>query len=147
MNQVTLVRRIGARPSIVFEALTTSEGISSWFGPDDGAVLSAALDVRVGGSYRIRFRRTDGTEHECTGQFLEIEAPRRIVMSWQWACGSPPEEEGDEHVSRLEYHLRPIDTGTELTLIHAGLRTEASARSHTSGWGGALDKLMRMFAH
>lgn len=144
MSQVTLVRRIAARLSIVFEALTTAEGMASWWGPDDGPVLCAASDAKVGGRFCIRFRKVDGTEHECAGEFLEIEEPRRIVMSWQWTSGGVPQELG--RVSRLELHLRPIDTGTELTLIHTALSDEASAREHGWGWEGALDKLERRFA-
>src|SRR6185312_3889002 len=152
MNAVTLVRRIAARPSIVFDALTTSEGLSSWFGPDEGPVLFVTADVRLGGRLSARFRlagdtmedvATAGSEHECLCEFLEIDKPRRIVMSWQWVFGGDPAEQG--RTSRLEFHLRPIDTGTELTLIHAGLHDEATARSHDRGWSGALDKLMRSF--
>jgi uncharacterized protein YndB with AHSA1/START domain len=143
MSEIALVRRIAARPSIVFEALTTAEGMTAWWGPDEGPVLLAAADVRVGGRFRVRFRRLDGSEHECSGQFLEIEQGRRIVMSWQWDFGGDPGER--ERVSRLEFHLRPIDTGTELTLIHAALFDEETARSHSWGWGGALDKLVRRF--
>ncbi len=36
MTSLTLVRRIAARPSIVFDALTTPDGIACWWGPDDG---------------------------------------------------------------------------------------------------------------
>lgn len=150
MSEVRLVRRIAARPAIVFEALATTEGMRSWWGPDNGPVLSAASDFRVGGRFRLRFRigedRVDtvkGDEHECTGEFLEIDEPRRIVMSWQWIFGGRPEER--ERTSRLEFNLRPIDTGTELTLIHAELFDEASALSHEGGWAGALDKLLRRF--
>lgn len=39
MTSLTLVRRIKARPSIVFDALTTPDGIASWWGPDAGPVL------------------------------------------------------------------------------------------------------------
>ncbi len=144
MSEIRLVRRIRARPSIVFEALTTTEGMTSWWGPDEYPVLSATADVRVGGRFCVRFRAAAGPEHECTGEFLEIEAPRRIVMSWQWVFGGDPGER--ERVSRLELHLRPIETGTELTLIHAELRDEGTARSHEKGWESALDKLMRRLA-
>lgn len=144
MTSVTHIRRIAARPAIVFEALSTSEGISSWWGPDDIPVVSAQADPRVGGRFQVRFRTQDGLEHECAGQFLEIVRPERIVMSWQWTSGGEPSER--ENVSRLELHLRAIDTGTELTLVHAALRDEVSARSHERGWEGALDKLVRNFA-
>jgi len=144
MTSIALVRRIAARPAILFEALTTSEGIASWWGPDDLPVVSAQADPRVGGHFQVRFRTRDGQEHECAGQFLEIVRPERIVMSWQWTSGGEPVER--ESVSRLELHLRPIETGTELTLVHAALRDEVSARSHERGWEGALDKLARKFA-
>jgi uncharacterized protein YndB with AHSA1/START domain len=141
MSEVRLSRRIAARPDIVFDALTTTEGMTSWWGPDEGPLLSATADVKVGGRFQVRFRMLDGSEHECIGEFLEIDKPRRIVMSWQWIFGSDPGER--ERVSRLEFHLRAIDTGTELTLVHTELRDEETAHSHRGGWEGALDKLMR----
>ena len=144
MNAATLVRRIAARRSIVFDAFVTPEGLTSWWGPDEFPVISASADVRVGGHFRVRFRKSDGTEHECTGEFLEIVKPERLVMSWRWIDGGEPEER--DAVSRVELHLRAIDTGTELTLIHTALRNEVSARSHQWGWEGALKKLVRNFA-
>ncbi len=143
MTQAVLVRRIAARPAIVFEALVTAEGIASWWGPDDLPVIFATVDPRVRGRFRVRFRRLDGGEHECAGEFLEIVKPERVVMSWRWDAGGEPDEAGNE--SRLEFNLRAIDTGTELTLIHSALRSEASAHSHEGGWAGALEKLLRRY--
>ena len=54
MTSVTLMRRIRARPSIVFEALTKPDGIAEWWGPDAGPVLLAETDVRIGGRFRLR---------------------------------------------------------------------------------------------
>jgi len=39
--------------------------------------------------------------------------------------------------------LRPIESGTELTLTHADLRNVASQKSHEWGWTGSLAKLVR----
>lgn len=142
MNSVTLVRLIRARPSIVFEALSTLEGLTSWWGPDDLPVVAAEADIRVGGNFRVRFRTVDGRQHECAGQFLEIHKPDRIAISWRWSSGGEPEEFG--RTSRVEFRLRPIREGTELTLIHADLHNAASARSHQWGWEGALTKLLRV---
>ena len=140
MKSLTLVRRIAARPSIVFEAITTAEGVATWWGPDDVPVIRAEMDARVGGAYRIRFRTLDGREHEACGEFLEVVPPRRIVMSWRFALGGELDEEG--RTSRIEFELAPIAEGTELTFTHAGLSTEVSQKSHTWGWTGALDKLV-----
>jgi uncharacterized protein YndB with AHSA1/START domain len=144
MNSLTLVRRIRARPAIVFEALTTPEGIAEWWGPEAGPVILAETDVRIGGRFRVRFRNLDGTEHESTGEYLDILESKRLVMSWQWTSGGDPEEHGA--VSRIEFDLKHIDAGTELTFTHARLKTEASRASHERGWAGALDKLVRHFA-
>ncbi len=143
MTSLTLVRRIAARPSIVFDALTTPDGIRCWWGPDDGPVLIAETDVRVGGNFRVRFRMLDGTEHESSGEYIEVFRPTRLVMSWRWAEGGESVEAGEE--SRVEVDLRPIDIGTELTFMHDRLQTEASRDSHQWGWNGALDKLERHF--
>jgi uncharacterized protein YndB with AHSA1/START domain len=142
MKSLTLVRRIAARPSIVFEAMTTPEGVGGWWGPDGGPVVRAEMDARVGGAYRIHFRTLDGLDHEASGEFLEVVAPRRIVMSWSWSVGGELEERG--RISRVEIDLAPIEDGTELTFTHADLATEASEKSHAWGWGGALDKLVRL---
>ena len=68
MEKTTLVRRIAARPAIVFDALVTAEGIGAWWGPDDFPVVFVAADPRVGGIFRVRFRTSDGLEHECGGE-------------------------------------------------------------------------------
>jgi uncharacterized protein YndB with AHSA1/START domain len=142
MKSLTLVRRIAARPSIVFEAMTTADGVAAWWGPEDLPVVRAEMDARVGGAYRVHFRTLDGRDHEACGEFLEVAPPRRIVMSWFWAVGGEAEEDGG--TSRVEIDLTPIADGTELTFTHAALRNEASAKSHTWGWTGALDKLVRL---
>lgn len=138
MTHLTLVRRIKARPSIVFDALTTPEGIAFWWGPDDGPVVTAQADPRVGGRFRVRFRTLDGIEHESSGEYLEVVKPERLSMSWRWKDGV--EDPGE---SLVEIRLRAIAEGTELTLTHSRLHDEETRRSHEEGWIGALTKLER----
>ncbi len=135
------MRLIRARPAIVFDAVTTAEGIAQWWGPDAGPVLVSESDPRVGGRYRLRFRRLDGIEHESSGEFLELVPPERVVMSWRWKGGM--EDPGE---SRIEIRLRAVPEGTELTFTHAQLHDEDTRRSHEEGWSGALDKLEALFA-
>jgi uncharacterized protein YndB with AHSA1/START domain len=138
MTSLTMTRRIAARPSIVFDALTTPEGIAHWWGPDAGPVLLAETDPRVGGRFRVRFRRLDGSEHESSGEYLEVQRPARLAMSWRWLGGA--EDPGE---SRVEITLRATAEGTELTLTHSRLHDEETRRGHEQGWIGALDKLER----
>ncbi len=142
-TSLTLVRRIAARPSIVFDAFVTPEAILQWWSPDEGPVLETAVDLRVGGQFRVRFRTLDGKEHEGNGRYLEVERPRRIAMAWHWSHNGELDERGEE--SHIEIDLREIDDGTELTFTHARLKTEASRASHEEGWTGALSKLSALF--
>jgi uncharacterized protein YndB with AHSA1/START domain len=137
MTSLTLVRRMRARPQIVFDAVTTAEGIAHWWGPDAGPVLVAESDPRVGGRYRVRFLRIfDSTEYETSGEFLEVVPPERVVMSWRWKDGVP-----DPGESRVEITLKATPEGTEVTFVHSQLHDEEASRSHEEGWAGALDKL------
>jgi len=120
MTSLTLVRRIAARPSL--------------------PVVSAQVDARIGGGYRVRFRTLDGGEHEAHGEFLDVSPPRRLVMTWAFSIGGEPEELGQ--TSLIEIEVRPIHGGSELTFTHSQLRNEASLASHRAGWAGALDKLV-----
>ena len=127
MTSLTLVRQIAARPAIVFDALTTPDGIAVWWGPDAGPVLLAEADPRVGGRFRVRFRMLDDTEHEASGDYLEVVRPERLAMTWRWLGGQ--EDPGE---SRLAFDLRPTDTGTELTLTHSLLANEETRLSQIS---------------
>jgi uncharacterized protein YndB with AHSA1/START domain len=139
MTSLTLVRKIAARPAIVFDALTTPEGIGCWWGPDAGPVLLAETDVRVGGRFRVRFRMLDGSEHESSGEYLEVVKPERLAMTWRWLGSDNPDD------SRVEVDLRAIAEGTELTFTHSRLYDEETRRLHEEGWNGSLDKLERHF--
>ncbi len=141
MKSLTLVRRIAARPSIVFEAMTTPEGVSAWWGPDEGPVVAAEVDARVGGAFRVRFRTALGHEHEASGDFVEVVPSRRLVMSWRWSVGGEPDEVG--RTSRIEVDLAPTGAGTEVTFTHADLATELSRQHHEEGWTNSFAKLAR----
>lgn len=137
MTSLTLVRRIKARPSIVFDLVTTAEGIAKWWGPDAGPVLFAESDPRIGGRYRLRFRTLGGVECETTGEFLEVVPPERVRMTWRWI------DDADE--SLIEIVLRPTPEGTELSFTQSRLPDDATARGHAKGWNGSLDKLEALF--
>jgi uncharacterized protein YndB with AHSA1/START domain len=119
----------------VWRAWTDPQALSQWFGPGDvGSVLAAAIDLRSGGAWRIRFRTQDGEVHEVGGIYQEVEPLRRLVFSWAWH--STP-----ERVSLVTLSLRGVDGGTELDLRHTRFFDEAAATNHRRGWAATLEKL------
>lgn len=136
MTELIIVRTIEAPPEAVFAAFVEPEKIALWWGPDDGPVLSAEVDPRVGGRFHIRFRlAADGSEHGSSGVFEVFDPPGRLSMSWAW------DDEAGPH-SRVDVTFRPVRQGTEITLIHSRLPDARTRDGHEKGWNGALDKLM-----
>lgn len=138
-TSLTIVRRIKASPETVFAAFTQPAQIAQWWGPDAGPVLLAETDLRVGGQFRVRFRMLDGTEHESSGVYREMDPPKRLAMTWLW-------QGEDTAESLVTVDFRPLEDGTELTFTHSRLPTRASRDIHLEGWNDAIDKLEVMFA-
>lgn len=138
---LTLTRRLRAAPAKVFAAWTDPEKIVRWFGPEQTIAdsVSADMDVRVGGYFRISFRTDDGEYHEVGGRYIEVVPDRRLVFSWAWH--STPERR-----SQVTVVLRDEGDVTLLTLTHDKFFDEAARDGHRRGWTGTLDKLERMFA-
>lgn len=138
---LTLTRRLRAAPAKVFAAWTDPEKIVRWFGPEQTLTdtVSADMDVRVGGHFRVSFRTDDGEYHEVGGRYLEVVPDQRLVFSWAWH--STPERR-----SQVTVVLRDEGDVTLLTLTHDKFFDEAARDGHRRGWTGTLDKLERMFA-
>ncbi len=123
MSSLTITRTIAARPEIVFDALIEPEGLKMWIGPDEGPVLIAESDGRVGGKFLLRFQMLDGSEHEAVGEYLEVERPRKLAMTWQW------QNHDDRTVSRIDVSLRAI-VGRHRVDLHP----LAAAERQGAGW-------------
>lgn len=132
LPSVTIVRRIKASPAKVWAAITQPDQMIQWWGPDAGPTLRADVDVRPGGRFSVVFRLLNGEEHNPTGIYQEVIPERKLVFTWDL----PGERE-----SLVTFLLKPIDGGTELTLLHEHLPDEAARESHEQGWSGLLDKL------
>ena len=134
LPSVRIIRRIKAPPDKVWTAITRPEQMLQWWSPDGGPTLSVIADVRTGGRFSVRFRLRSGDEHNPTGIYRDVVPPKKLVFTWDLA-GAP------EPVSLVTFLLKPVDGGTELTLIHECLPDEEARLSHERGWSGLLDEL------
>ncbi len=124
---------IAAAPERVFRALSEAQDIVAWWGSDDTyRTTKHTADLRVGGKWRSEGQGKDGHSFFVEGEFLEIDAPRKLVLTWQaaWDGGN---------ITTITYRLEAIDGGTRLTVRHAGFDGRAdSCRGHTEGWERVL---------
>jgi uncharacterized protein YndB with AHSA1/START domain len=127
---------IAASPERVFHALTDPAELPRWWGSDElYRTTSHVADVRPGGRWRSEGRGSDGKPFAVEGEYLEVDPPRRLVMTWR-----PDWDEGD--ATRVTYLLEPTAHGTKLTLRHEGFGERAqSCSNHALGWPHVFDWL------
>jgi len=120
--------RIAARPETVFDFWVDPTKLVRWMGK------IATLEPRPGGTFRVDYNGHDVVG----GEFVEVDRPRRLVLTWGWEAEGDPTPPG---ASRVEVELEPDgDGGTLLVLRHSRLTPEAGA-SHSEGWDYFLPRL------
>jgi uncharacterized protein YndB with AHSA1/START domain len=130
---IRVTRRFSAAPDRVFDAWLDPEQARRWlFATASGQMVRAEVDARVGGRFTFTDRRgAEDVEH--TGEYLEIDRPRRLVFAF-----SVPKY--SSMVTRVSVAIEPLGTGCELTLIHDNVLPEHVSRG-AAGWGMVLDGL------
>jgi uncharacterized protein YndB with AHSA1/START domain len=137
---VQVVHRFNASAERVFDGLLAPEKVRIWMiaPADPSRVKSVAIDARVGGGFSI-VMPIDGIDYEHTGEYLEIDRPRRLVFTWA-------AEDSPNH-DRIVIDIVPLETGCELTLTHEiHPDTAEYAEQVKSGWPVKLDSLSNALA-
>ncbi|UCI30770.1 SRPBCC family protein [Mesorhizobium sp. B4-1-4] len=134
---------LSASPERVFRALSTDQVELWWGSVDTYRMVDWSADLRVGGRWTVVVRRSDGSDLPAGGEFLEIEAPRRIVQTRAYAWDHPTLGRRQTTVAWL---LQPVAAGTRLTICHGGFAGLAEAAAeHADGWARVLTWLAGYF--
>ena len=121
-------------PARVWAALTTAEGLSSWFGQ------TAEIGLRPGGGAWMSWDHG----HRAEMRVERVEEPR--VFGYTWGISGLPED--DPRRTYVEFTLEPSDTGTRLRVVEAGfaqLSTGAQDKTyhdHVQGWAAEVGELV-----
>jgi uncharacterized protein YndB with AHSA1/START domain len=109
-REIVMTRVFDAPRELVFEAHTSCEHLSKWWGPRRYEVVSCEIDFRPGGRWRIVHRGPDGDEIAFFGEYLEIVPPERIV--WTFGFEGMPGPPGPETYV-FEEHDAVLGSGME----------------------------------
>jgi uncharacterized protein YndB with AHSA1/START domain len=84
-REIVMTRVFDAPRDLVFEAYSSCEHLSHWWGPRKYEFASCELDFRPGGAWRIVHRGPEGEDDQgFHGEFREIVRPERIVWTFEW---------------------------------------------------------------
>ena len=121
-------------PATVWAALTTADGLGTWFGQ------SATIDLRPGGYAQVAWRSGDKAEL----RIERIEEPTSFGFTWH-VYGLPAD---DPRRTYVEFTLEQAGSGTRLTVVESGfaqLPEDAYRKAYdgnTEGWASELADLV-----
>jgi uncharacterized protein YndB with AHSA1/START domain len=89
-TEVRVTRKFKAPAQLVWDAHTKPELVRKWLSGTDGWSMPVCeIDVRVGGSYRWRWRNDeDGREMGFFGKFIEVVPATKLVHQEHYDPGS-----------------------------------------------------------
>ncbi|HEY9154329.1 MAG TPA: SRPBCC domain-containing protein [Opitutaceae bacterium] len=134
-----VTRLIRASASRIFQAWTNPQQLALWLGPGECEVVSAEIDLRPGGQYRIYFRQ-DVKTSSVWGVYREIVVPHRLVFSWINDADTP----GGSAESIVTVLFSERNGVTEVTVKQSGFTTSSIRDDHFAGWTMALENLERL---
>jgi uncharacterized protein YndB with AHSA1/START domain len=125
------VTYIATTPEKLWAALTEPEFVKQyWFG------VHHECDWKAGASWRLVF--ADGRLAD-SGEVLEIEAPKRLVLKWRNEFRPELKEEG---YSRCTMELEPAGPAVKLTITHTIEKDDAKLiQAVSGGWPQILSNL------
>jgi uncharacterized protein YndB with AHSA1/START domain len=126
--------QIAHPPRKVWAALTTAEGLGTWFGNQ------ATVDLRSGGSAELMWDSGDKAEL----RIERIEEP--VVLGFTWHIHGLGDD--DPRRTYVEFTLEPVGSGTRLTVVESGFAQLAEDAyrgaydGNVEGWAKELDELV-----
>ena len=120
-------------PAKVWAALTTAEGLGTWFGNQ------ATIDLRPGGDARMTWDSGD----QANMRIERVEEPS--VFGFTWHIYGLPDD--DPRRTYVEFTLEPDGDGTVLRVVETGFaqlpveNRRDTYDSHRDGWARELAEL------
>jgi uncharacterized protein YndB with AHSA1/START domain len=121
----------------VFAAWTSPEIAARFMSPGDTKATVTQMDVKVGGTFSIALDSPENGRFVARGTYLEVNAPKRLTMTWRWEEDDP----ADEYDSLLSLDFNERNGETELVLTHEKLASVESRARHEAGWTAMIDQL------
>ena len=129
-RSIVVSRLIDAPRELVFEAFTSVEHLSRWWGPNGFTTTTRAFTFEVGGEWSFVMHGPDGTKYPEWISWTVIDAPNRI----EFRHGEHPDDP-DAFDSMVLFTRKDDATRVELHTIFASMQQRDDAIKRV----GAID--------
>ncbi|HYG32578.1 MAG TPA: SRPBCC family protein [Methylophilaceae bacterium] len=136
---VKLHRVLRCTPEHIYKAFLEADAIAKWLPPYGFTCQVHAMDVRVGGSFRMSFTNfTTGHGHSFGGEYLELIPAEKIRYTDKFDDPNLPGE------MMTTITLRKVLCGTELNNVQEGIPEAIPAELCYLGWQECLVQLANL---
>lgn len=138
-STVRLHRVLRAPPERVYRAFLDPDAMVKWLPPHGYTGKVHHMDARVGGSHRMSFSNFGtGTSHSFGGTYVELTPHERIRYTDRFDDPNLPGE------MQVTITLRPVLTGTELSIVQEGIPAAIPVEFCYLGWQESLTLLAQL---
>lgn len=125
-----------ATPERLFAAWTNPEQMNAWFHPGGQMKSITAVNLTVGGHYRIEMRSEKSGPYVVQGVYREIIPNKKLVFTWRWVA------EDAEPETLVTVDFIPVGAAeTEIVLTHDHFIQAEERDNHGEGWQGTFVQL------
>jgi uncharacterized protein YndB with AHSA1/START domain len=141
-DRISITRVFEAPRERVWREWTEPDRFADWFGgaASDVSLSSVAMDVRVGGAWRLTMR-TSGSEIFWHGEYREVVEPTRIAFT----LSDQPAAEAAYALVSVEL-LEAGDGRTEMRFEQRGALSPAQTSAARYGWSRFFDRIAERLA-
>ncbi len=138
-NTIKLHRILTTTPEKIWRAYTQPDAFVRWLPPNGFTGRVHAMDVTVGGRYRMSFTNfTSGSEIFFGGSYLELRPNECIAYTARFDNPHLP----GEMTTRVT--LRAVSVGTEFQVTQSGIPVMIPTEACYLGWQESLRNLARL---
>ena len=138
--ELNITRVFDAPRALVFKAWIEAPRLAAWWGPKVFTNPVCELDPRPGGAILVHMQGPDGTVYPMGGEYLEIDEPRRLVLTT-----FVEDEDGLVLENLVTVTFEEEGAKTRMVLnqkfTHLKARAAFMVKGSKDGWTQSIDKL------
>ncbi|HRD51454.1 MAG TPA: SRPBCC domain-containing protein [Flavobacteriales bacterium] len=139
-HEIRIRRVFDAPRELIRKAWTTPAMLVHWFGCAAFSTISAHVDLREGGQWRVVLRTPNGEDIPSYGTYAAVRPIDHLAFTHQWEM-APVEVNPAHHRTLVAIDLHEEGAKTRLEFRQTGLVSGPSRDSHIGGWCDSMDAL------